>query len=383
MKKYWLIALLIIIFSAVIFRYCAMQHKPDTLPDTTVEWTETAIGTNVPERSDVTVYPPEAYYNTDTIKGSFNATDNPAVPLERIGLIRSETGVDMQSALWNSSYSASSTLSFESDLDGDGMDEDIDIDYFDDTKTIGVFLYMDDKVVELDMLASKDFFDAATEISGDANGLATELDVACADLDDDCFKEIILAYGNDNGGLVISLLKYTGGEFLYEEAGGIKGTKGLRYIVVTAKNSLYTGLFFNHPAALDAPPTDYVEYGYTEGALELIGYKVSGEKMGMQNDTGADLTGVEASIVGQWSAHEVFDTFQTSWDFQIIFNKDRTYSYVTAATGLSRLEENGKFKVEGDKIIFFADDGTETVKQFKFVNSDRISIEWTAYERVK
>ena len=85
-----------------------------------------------------------------------------------------------------------------SDLDGDGQEEQIEIQSDVDTGDMSVLVFMNDKAVNLFGLVSEEFIDEVNQMTGG----------------DDC-KEILLAVGNDNGALVVSLLKYTDGEFLY------------------------------------------------------------------------------------------------------------------------------------------------------------------------
>jgi hypothetical protein len=102
---------------------------------------------------------------------------------------------------------------------------------------------------------------------------------------------------------------------------------------------------------------------------------------------GTEVTGVEKQIVGKWSSIgsgslngiEVFD------DEVITFYKNGTYAKAAAASGPiydGVINERGKYRIEGNTIIFYdSPDTSDYSYDFKFVNSNRININFRVYER--
>ncbi len=216
------------------------------------------------------------YFDTDAINESSDANDEIAVAWAKNGIIRCEVKVFMDTVHWQSDNDSSATMSNRTDLDGDGEDEHIEILSDPDTGEMSVCITMNEKTINLFGVVSQVFLDAVRQMPGgdDASNMPIYIDAACIDLDGDNKREIILAVGNDNGSLVVSILRYTGGNLLYEEAGGIKGTQNLRYVIVTTRNTIFAELYFTNPPSFDPEDMNYVEYEYDGNELKQIGYRL-------------------------------------------------------------------------------------------------------------
>lgn len=246
--------LLIIVFSVSLTVSCGKKPVNN----------QNSINREIAEKAD--------YFDVDYISGSFNASDDIAVTWQKSGLIRSEVKVFMDTVHWASDIPSSETMTNTSDLDGDGKDEMIEIQSGPDTGGMSVLVFMNGKTVNLFGLVSQEFLEAVKQMPGgeDGSGIPIYIDAACIDLNGDDYREILLAVGNDNGALAVSLLKYTGKDLLYNEAGGIKGTTELRYIIITEEKTLFAELFFSNPQTSEELPVNYVEFIYDGAELKLM-----------------------------------------------------------------------------------------------------------------
>jgi hypothetical protein len=202
---------------------------------------------------------------------SFHGTENqkayiPATWQKGSSILQSEVmKLAIETVLWPVGTD-SPTMSAETDVDGDGVNEALFFETEGANTIRGIFLTQGDKAVNLLNIVSDEFWNTIAPIV-DQNGTfasGSVLQAYSLDLDDDGRKEIILAAGDDNEILAVSVLVYTGGQTLYQEIGGIIGR---RLLFVTADHTLYV------PYGNSAYEY-YVEFGYHDGSLGLIGYNM-------------------------------------------------------------------------------------------------------------
>lgn len=343
----------------------------------------------------------------------------------------------MDTVLWASDYPSEDTMANRTDLDGDGEDEQIEIQS-DQDGSMSIWIGMNGKEVNLFSLVSQEFLDAIMEMPGgdDGSSLPIYIDAACIDLDGDDIREIILAVGNDNGALVFSLLKYSGEDFLYKEVGGAKGTEELRYLIITTRNTLFAELYFSDPPSDDPEDMNYVEFAHMDGELRLARYRnistsassdnregaasnSAAEGSGKVGDFGEDSTEIleEASgegadetvnLIGQWASHDYgqINGQSTSDDELITFMKNGTFTDVIVTSGplmKGTLKIQGKFKAAGGTILFYdcgeswePAPGSSTKKQayknqaiddyeseYEFLDDETINMSFRTYEKVE
>lgn len=172
--------------------------------------------------------------------------------------------MDIASVLWKAGEPGD-TLSAETDINGDGQNEELYIDRKGNTLT-GVYARQGGTAVNLLNLLSDEFWQAVSPIVDSAGTLPTDCVVQAfgLDLDGDGTKEILLAIGDNSAILAVSCLKYTGDPELYREIGGIIGH---RLLFVTADATLYVPMG-------NSANGKYVEFGYNGSRLEIIGYRM-------------------------------------------------------------------------------------------------------------
>jgi len=227
------------------------------------------------------------YIDVDTIKGSLPGTGNFVNPWSDKGMIRTENVEGMRYLAEWYLHAVSPITTFDVDLDGNGEDETISIEadpalnFDNEFLNMSVYLITKDRRVNLYNLVSEDFHEMRAIIlesgmqryNNDNSGFLRDswigISVLCKDLDGDGQMEILLAVGEDYGKLVVSVLKYVGGNDYYQEVGGFKGTKKLRYTTISEKNTLFSRLYFSP----DDSTYYYVEFKYTGSGLEVLRYR--------------------------------------------------------------------------------------------------------------
>ena len=228
-----------------------------------------------------------AYIDVDTIEGGLPGTGNFVNPWSDKGMIRTENVEGMRYLADWYLHAVSPKTTFDVDLDGNGEDETISIEadpaLHNDNEflNMSVYLITKDSRINLYNLVSEEFHEMRALIlesgmeryNNDQTGLLVDswigISVLCKDLDGDGLMEILLAVGEDYGKLVVSVLKYVGGNYYYQEVGGFKGTKELRYTTISEKNTLFSRLYFTP----DDSTYYYVEFKYTGSGLEVLRYR--------------------------------------------------------------------------------------------------------------
>jgi len=227
------------------------------------------------------------YIDVDTIEGSLPGTGNFVNPWSDKGMIRTENVEGMRYLAEWYLHAVSPITTFDVDLDGNGEDETISIEadpaLHNDNEFLNMSVYLITKGSRINLynLVSEEFHEMRAIIlesgmehyNNDQTGLLVDswigISVICKDLDGDGLMEILLAVGEDYGKLVVSVLKYVGGNYYYQEVGGFKGTKELRFTTISEKNTLFSRLYFSP----DDSTYYFVEFKYTGSGLEVLRYR--------------------------------------------------------------------------------------------------------------
>lgn len=214
--------------------------------------------------------PKAAYANIDELQGALNDNGATSFGWQSSGMIKSEGDVSMFHVCWATDYDTRLT-STKVDLDGDGKDDRLSIENDPETNSLVIIAEINGKRADLLSRVSEEYLIGLSNLVSNNYFIpGTQIDASAVDLDGNGKKEIVIAAGNDNGILAVSVLRYTGGDNLYSDAGGFTGTKWLRFVIIRDSCSLYAQLYFTNSYGSN---TNYVEFEYAKNALTLARYR--------------------------------------------------------------------------------------------------------------
>ncbi len=246
-----------------------------TGPKPTDHWQDTPEQAETQEPGDPTAPPPAdtaTYFDIREFNGSQNVRSTIPVSWQRgSSILQSEVmALDISMVLWPVGFD-SQTMATETDINGDGADEGIWIETDGNMTLQGIFLSQGNTTVNLLSLVSSHFWDTISPIMDRDGTFAADcvLQADCLDLDNDGIKEILIAAGNNNDILAVSVLAYSGGQYLYREVGGIIGHK---LLFISEEVTMYV------PYG-NSQNGEYVEFGYRNEEFGWIGYNM-GETIG-------------------------------------------------------------------------------------------------------